>query len=594
MRRFLIMVIAASFHAPFSTAAVPIPAGSEFQVNTYTTAPQLLPDVAMDASGRFIVIWESQRFPGHIFARRFDRLGNPLTDEFLVEQRTTGAKIVPRISADAVGNFVAVWEEGLRDGSLNGIFGRLFDSLGAAQGGDFRVNTYTTNQQTAPSIARDAQGNFVVVWLSKYQVPPYNHVFGQRFDSLGVQIGAEFQVSSNGFDPTSVAFPAVGMGATGAFVVVWDRSAVAASSDIFGQRFDAAGIKSGSEFRVNSYTFGGQWRAHVGMDASGNFVVVWNGGTTQHDVFGRRFDSLGVPQGGDFMVNTYTSFDQERPAVGVDPGGDFVVTWMSRQDGFLNDIFVRSFDGLGNPQGPELQVNTYFTHNQARPRVALSSTGDLVIVWDSSYQDGSREGVFGQRFEYCTLGDGDQDGICGNSDNCPGVHNAMQEDEDGDGIGDACDVCPSVPDPEQLDTDEDGWGDACDSCATLSDPFQSDEDGDEVGDACDVCPDDPDPFQEDGDGDGAGDACDACPLTLPSVMVDAEGCSLEQRCPCEDLAQLRALASRNRGPFVRCLARTLRSFVRMGLLDRAEMGGALSDAVRSPCGGTAARPRPSQ
>ena len=35
------------------------PAGPELQVNTYTTGSQFGPDVAMDASGNFVVVWQS-------------------------------------------------------------------------------------------------------------------------------------------------------------------------------------------------------------------------------------------------------------------------------------------------------------------------------------------------------------------------------------------------------------------------------------------------------------------------------------------------------------------------------------------------------
>ena len=38
-------------------AQQPVPVGSEFQVNTFTTNYQLRPSVSVDADGDFVVVW---------------------------------------------------------------------------------------------------------------------------------------------------------------------------------------------------------------------------------------------------------------------------------------------------------------------------------------------------------------------------------------------------------------------------------------------------------------------------------------------------------------------------------------------------------
>ncbi len=131
-----------------------------------------------------------------------------------------------------------------------------------------------------------------------------------------------------------------------------------------------------------------------------------------------------------------------------------------------------------------------------------------------------------QSLNCCT--DADNDLVCDDVDNCPGVANTDQSDVDSDGIGDVCDNCPDNFNPGQEDTDGDTFANACDNCPNDANPTQTDTDGDGIGDLCDACPDDPfndadndgfcagddncpgvyNPLQEDSDMDGVGDSCE--------------------------------------------------------------------------------------
>ena len=189
----------------------------------------------------------------------------------------------------------------------------------------------------------------------------------------------------------------------GNFVVVWSGANGQDGSGVLGQRFDAAGLPAGGEFLVNSYTTGGQDSPAVAVAGAGGFVVVWHGsgpGGAGVDVFGQRFDPAGLPVGGEFLVNAYTTDAQGDPAVAVDGAGNFVVVWDSRgQDGSLGGVFAQRFDSAGAAVGSEFQVNSYTTGYQYWPAVAAAAPGDFVVVWRSSGQDGSSLGVFGQRFD---------------------------------------------------------------------------------------------------------------------------------------------------------------------------------------------------
>ena len=79
---------------------------------------------------------------------------------------------------------MVVWLSDAEDGSTEGIFGQRYASTGVPLGTEFQVNTYTTGGQTAPSVAADALGNFVVVWDSELQDGSDYGIFGQRYGPI--------------------------------------------------------------------------------------------------------------------------------------------------------------------------------------------------------------------------------------------------------------------------------------------------------------------------------------------------------------------------------------------------------------------------
>src|SRR5206468_6989803 len=142
----------------------------------------------------------------------------------------------------------------------------------------------------------------------------------------------------------------------------------------------------------------------VAMTQAGNFVVVWQSYPGQDGadagVFGQRYDGSGNALGGEFQVNTYTTNNQRQPRVAVDSTGNFTVVWNSLgQDGSGGSIYARRYDSAGSPLGGEFQVNTYTTNGQYAPDVAFDPSGNAIFAWTSYNQDGSQGGVYARRFD---------------------------------------------------------------------------------------------------------------------------------------------------------------------------------------------------
>jgi hypothetical protein len=372
--------------------------GSEFQVNLYTEDSQYLPSVAVAANGDFIITWY-RRTPlvqGYwgwdIAARRFSSAGNALGTEFTVNTYTPGPQYNPAIAADADGDFVVVWvsEE---------ISARRFSSVGGELANEFVVNTYTLSDQFVPAVAANADGDFIIAWESTGHGDA--GIFARRFSSAGTPYTDEFTVSLS----TSAAnvSPAVAMDADGDAIVVWMRSEPGAGSGIFGHLYSNDGIPVASEFQVNSFSGYGKGHPMVTADADGDFVVVWEDshqdGGPYYGIFGRVLASDGAPLTDEFQVNVYTEETQRLASVASESDGDFVVSWNDLvQDGSGYGVFARHFSSSGAPLTSELQVNTHTEFSQAHSSVATDGGSRFVVAWMDYAQDGSFQGIFAQRF----------------------------------------------------------------------------------------------------------------------------------------------------------------------------------------------------
>ena len=380
-------------------ALAQVPAGDEFLVNTYTTGSQYLPHAVLDSRGDFVVLWAT----GDVVAQRFGSAGDRRGTEFVVNTYTTGGqgfRVGDRpLAALPDGRFVVAWTSTHLSGDQYNIYGQRFASSGARTGGEFQVNSYTSDGQFMPAVAAADTGRFVVTWVSFGQDGDHWGVFGQRFDEAGSREGTEFRVNS--FTTSGQYSPKVAADAAGNFVVVWTSYGQDGSGDgVFGQSFDAAGQQRGAEFRVNTYTTGAQPVYGVAT-VPGGFVVTWV--STQPSgpiaVFARRFDTVGIPIGSEFRVNTHTS-QAFLSSVAADRAGNFVVAWTAVAPIQPVDLDVRAqrFTAGGAPRGGEFRVNTYTTDNQYFPSISSDPVGNLVVVWQSYEQDGSSHGVFAQRF----------------------------------------------------------------------------------------------------------------------------------------------------------------------------------------------------
>ncbi|MGA2280507.1 MAG: thrombospondin type 3 repeat-containing protein [Verrucomicrobiota bacterium] len=390
--------------------------------------------------------------------------------EYAIVGSLPGDQVLPDVALNSSGGFV-VWQDNVTDGSGWGVSAMRLNGTLSGSGSSFRVNVQGTNDQANARVALLQNGGAVFVWqggkssqeqiyarflspnntwLTTSDVPVSAQFVTNVFVLYGYTTNKISTVTTNWNLPhtritgyttnttttvtTTVATnttvstvnfqinPAVATLANGNVVIVWgsfNQAGPNTLQDVYGQILSPAGVKIGAEFLINQFTPYNQRTPTVAALSSGGFVVAWVSeqervvgapnaypGTTPSqmaypsvDIYARLYDANGNPQSDEFLVNG-DSNPCAHPSVAAGTDGGFVVAWDAKDMTSPNtnslDIYARSFTSAGAGSGSTIvRVNTYLYGDQYAPRISSLGT-DYLITWTSLAQDGSREGVYGQ------------------------------------------------------------------------------------------------------------------------------------------------------------------------------------------------------
>jgi len=370
------------------------------------------PDVGMKSDGDFVVIWWSKEIDGvgDIFARRFNDNGDgtvtPLDNpEFQVNSSTTDtnhAQSFPAVAVNASGEFVVVWQSqaGTPTSPNWNIYARKYSWDLTYDSGEISVATTTDNEEK-PSVAIDAAGNFIVTWGDNegtVAVPDFDVIY--RVFDTSLTGGSPFH--ANVYTTDSQRNPSISLDMFGRFVIAWESwNQDGDAWGIYERRFLVdwvnlnASAYDGSDVLVNAdFTTSNQLEPDVAKNwIYGEIVIAWHS-NANHDgdgsgIFAQRINVDGTFAGTNFQVNQYVTSNQRDPEVEIDPlnNGRFVITWdSSGQDGSDYTVIARRFYGNGSPIENEFIVNQTFFNNQQYPAIAMISYCHFIIVWET-YQN---------------------------------------------------------------------------------------------------------------------------------------------------------------------------------------------------------------
>lgn len=424
-------------------------AGENFRINDDTgTETQQYPEVSMNASGEFVVIWEDFRAgPRDIWGQRFNRLGEAVGNNFmLVEDNDTCFPDDHQVALDDSGNFIVVWSD--EAGNDPEILGLQCDKAGNIVRFNINAdqNQYNIHEKSAISAIKN--NRFVVAWEDTREPDDFSEVRGiycRRFTNGTEALGGNIKVVG-GAGGSDQRFPAIAAQGEGIFAVVWNNLQGSHQNGMI-QYFNKQGVRLNRNQQSNSEPLSyGILQPSIGMEQDGSSIVVLE---DRPYILGQRFDKIGNMVDANFNINSAREITYA-PVVDVNQAGDFAVVWENRTENMLwgklfqkqgetvgekfklcettettpifSDFFLTENcdlvvawqqPRLGHPRiycqrvdrsgvllGPVLSVDESTTGIKTSPAIDGALSGDFVVVWEDYRNSDDDPDIYGQRFNH--------------------------------------------------------------------------------------------------------------------------------------------------------------------------------------------------
>ena len=313
-----------------------------------------------NGSGTSVVVYSDRNsttsLGNEVYVRRFNAASSPLEDASVVNTTTADSQMNPDVAMNASGAFVVVWQSRNQDGSGWGVYARAYDATGAATTGEVLVNQTTSGNQVSPRVAIGSDGTFVVAWTNADT--GNGEIYARRFASSGVALGGAFTASGATTDAYGSAD--VALLPSGEFAIAWTRTLRGGdnSADVQMRFYDAAGSGVGATILPELETDADQAEPALGV-AGGHFLVAWtddSSGSAQ--VMYRAFSTAASPLNSPVQANQDSDGTRSRPKIAGDAAGNFTVGWTRQESGaFYSGTDFRSFDLNFDPTSNETTIS---------------------------------------------------------------------------------------------------------------------------------------------------------------------------------------------------------------------------------------------
>lgn len=366
------------------------------------------PDMAQDAEGNFIVVWEGDDDNGDpaVLAQRYETDGTKLDSDPLTVTSGSNQHIEPAVAMADNGDAVVTWIE--RDSSSPTLCGgapRLrpldFDESGFQSGTTQPVLKSDPGLDAAlcePDIARDGDGDYVIVYQKGNTG---SEIHGRGFGADHQPLYASSSLHG-GSSSDSRASPAVATDDNGQFIATWANETI---NKVYARLYDLAtgdpvdnqATSGNSAFRAD----GDQTNApsqedpSVTMNAQGDFLVAWQ--TTNPDdtsdtgIAAQLFMANASIVSAGRLSHSVDVFTEavDTAVYGTRSEETFITAWL--EAGSPNAVRTQGMTASGDkvPSSP-VNINDKEPKDETNARleglsVRANTSGDLAASWVDQY-----------------------------------------------------------------------------------------------------------------------------------------------------------------------------------------------------------------
>ena len=360
---------------------------------------QEMPQVASDASGGAIIVWQDNRSGNYnydIYAQRVDANGTAMwTANGVPICTASGSQGSPQIIPDGAGGAIITWEDSRSDNS--DIYAQRVDGSGSVQWVADGVPVCTAIYiQWQPQLTSDGSGGAIIAWADMRS--GLFHIYAQRIGASGtlMWIADGMPICTASGDQ---GYPQLTSDASGGAIVTWqdDRNG---NYDIYAQRVNANGT---AMWTANGVAIcqagGGQGAPKLTSDGSGGAIITWGDARAGYHIFAQRIAGNGTAK---WMANgaaiCIAAGDQGVPQISSDGSGGAVIAWEDSRFGNY-DIYAQRVDANGTAMWTANGVAICTAgRDQGAPQLTSDGSGGALIAWDD-HRNGVDSDIYAQRVD---------------------------------------------------------------------------------------------------------------------------------------------------------------------------------------------------